>query len=732
MRTTLTANSSLHFRLRGRRLLSARLAWVGVTFLVILVSAHSIYISIHSASIAAADHLNAVGDVGQRLVYGPGGQCITGCISLTQGQATIIHLALWSVYLWVAAILFARKSDEISALVASLFLVAFGASVGTGVVYIPDHFPPVPWILALHVLPVWYLLPLLIQLGGTATIIVGCVFPDGRFIPRWTRWLLGPVAAYIAFYLYILVLNYSHLPFITQPAFLNDQLAAIPGLKSGLGGQTPYTTLSALGHAPDLLIILMLAAQVYRYRRVSNSIQRQQTKWVVYGVTIAIAGSFPLNAAYYLGVGPDTFPFILIGQCFQLIIPVTISLAIMRYRLWDIDLIINRTLVYGLLTLGVIGFYVLLVAVLGSLVQGQAHLASSLLATGLVALLFHPVRQRLQWGVNRLMYGERDEPYAVLSRLGQRLDDTLAPDTLLPTIVQTIAEALKLPYAALVLPQEGELALAASVGSPPPAPLRVPLVHQGESVGQLLLAPRPGEHSFSTADRRLLDDLARQAGVALHAVQLAVDLQRSRERLVTLREEERRRLRRDLHDGLGPALASIGLNLTAIRHQIGPHSSADPLLQETRAYLQAVIADLRRLVYDLRPPALDQLGLAGAIRQSASSYEQEGLLIAVQGPDQLPPLPAAVEVAAYRIIQEALTNVARHAQAHSCTIQLSLTESLDLAITDDGKGLPPERHAGVGLSSMRERAAELGGSCVIEPAPTGGTQVRARLPLPGA
>jgi len=166
-------------------------------------------------------------------------------------------------------------------------------------------------------------------------------------------------------------------------------------------------------------------------------------------------------------------------------------------------------------------------------------------------VLVQPLRQRLQRGVNRLLYGERDEPYAVLSRLGRRLEGTLAPDAVLPAIVETVAGALKLPYAAIAL-REGEcLAVVAAFGQPVGDPLRLPLVYRHEAVGELLLAPRAPGEPFSPADRRLLDDLARQAGVAAHAVRLTADLQRSRERLVTLREEERRRLRRDPHDGLG-------------------------------------------------------------------------------------------------------------------------------------------------------------------------------------
>jgi signal transduction histidine kinase len=213
-------------------------------------------------------------------------------------------------------------------------------------------------------------------------------------------------------------------------------------------------------------------------------------------------------------------------------------------------------------------------------------------------------------------------------------------------------------------------------------------------------------------------------------VRLTADLQRSRERLVTAREEERRRLRRDLHDGLGPQLASLTLTLAAarelLRHDV---DAADVLLQELAIHTQAAIADIRRVVYDLRPPALDDLGLVLALREQAAQYSQAGLQITIAAPERLPQLPAAVEVAAYRIVQEALTNVVRHAQAQTCTVRLALGDALDLEVKDDGVGLPQGGRAGVGLTSIRERTAELGGTCRIESTPGAGTCIQARLPL---
>jgi signal transduction histidine kinase len=322
-------------------------------------------------------------------------------------------------------------------------------------------------------------------------------------------------------------------------------------------------------------------------------------------------------------------------------------------------------------------------------------------------------------------------PYAVLSRLLNRLEATLAPEAVLPTIVETVAQALKLPYAALALKQGEDFITAAAYGLPQSEPLILPLVYQADTIGQFHLAPRAPGETFSPADRRLLADLAHQAGIAAHAVQLTADLQRSRERLVTTREEERRRLRRDLHDGLGPTLASMTLKLDAARNLLTQQpATVDPLLAEVKAQLQATIADIRRLVYDLRPPALDELGLVSALREQAMQYHSlNGPQVIVVAPPRLPPLSAAVEVAAYRIVQEALTNVARHAQAHTCRVCLTLAEALTIEVLDDGQGLPNQPRVGVGLASMRERAAELGGTCVITKGATGGTRVLAQLPL---
>jgi signal transduction histidine kinase len=308
-------------------------------------------------------------------------------------------------------------------------------------------------------------------------------------------------------------------------------------------------------------------------------------------------------------------------------------------------------------------------------------------------------------------------------------------------VVDAVAEALHLPFAAIESRTPDGYRTAASHGGarPPGATLlHVPLVHAGEEVGRLTLAGRGRRPELAPGDRRVLEDLARQVGVALHAVRtaehaarLSEDLQRSRERLVLAREEERRRIGRELHDGLGPQLAGLTMTAEAARDLVGVDDDrAGQLLDGLLGRADAAVQEVRRLAYLLRPPALDALGLVGAVRSHAATMQQ--LHVDVDAPP-LPPLPAAVEAAAYRITLEAVRNVAAHARATRCRVELRLSEgALDVTVTDDGRGLPAVPRPGLGLASMRERAAELGGRCELGPAPGGGTVLRARLPCPVA
>jgi signal transduction histidine kinase len=301
---------------------------------------------------------------------------------------------------------------------------------------------------------------------------------------------------------------------------------------------------------------------------------------------------------------------------------------------------------------------------------------------------------------------------------------------MLPVMVETIAAALKLPYVSLQLENGGRYVDGASIGQLRGAQVEVPLVHHDETLGRFVLGRRGQNESFSAADRQLLADLARQAAAALYALRLNVDLQHSRERLVMAREEERRRLRRDLHDGLGPTLAALGLKVETARNRLGHDSSADALLADLAARAQDAVSDIRRLVYGLRPPALDDLGLVGALQQLVASAEPPPRVELTAPEEGFPPLSAAVEVAVYRIAQEAVTNVVRHARATHCKVQVAIRQgALRLSVEDNGEGLPSVVRGGVGLHSMRERAEELGGEFRVEDLRTGGTRVIATLPI---
>ncbi len=633
--------------------------------------------------------------------------------------AIAVEIIFALICLGIAAAIFLRKSNDGMALLASLtfILVLLDLSEQAFAFYADQ---PV-WRPALDL---WFALILL------DLVLFLCIFPDGRFVPRWTQILIVIGA------LWILV------------QWLDPRLY-------------PWKMTFEMGFS---IIVAWLAigvvAQVYRYRYQSSPIQRQQTKWVLVGMVVSTLGL--LGLAYDIelpGVAvpsgaPSVF-FNLIGypaiQLFKLSLPLTIAIAILRYRLWDIDILINRTLVYGGLTASVIAIYVILVGVLGTTIQGRGSLILSVLATGLIAVLVQPLRDRLQRGVNRLMYGERDDPVTVLSRLGQRLEATLAPDAVLPSLAETVAQALKLPYVAIETqtdrrldspstidsPSPNTSSSSVAYGHPQPEIIRLPLIYQSEIIGQLLVSPRAPGEPLSPMDRHLLENIAHQAGLAVHAVNLTADLRLSRQRLVTAREEERRRLRRDLHDGLGPNLASQGLKLAAAKHLLEQDpASAGPLLDQVIAQNHSTVEDVRRLVYGLRPPALDEFGLIAAIRDYAAGMEGKSMLQiqVVEPPRGLPPSSAAVEVAAYRIVLEALTNVIRHAHAQHCSIRFSLDHNgtepmLQIEIQDDGIGLPSAGRSGIGTRSMRERAEEVGGTCTMDAVASGGTRVCVRIPL---
>jgi signal transduction histidine kinase len=411
-------------------------------------------------------------------------------------------------------------------------------------------------------------------------------------------------------------------------------------------------------------------------------------------------------------------------------LPGAAVVAIVRHGLYDIDLLVHRGLLYGALTLLLLAGYSTTVAVAGQVAPDHGTAIAAVLA----AVAVHPTYVALRRGVDRYLYGEGRDAHATMTRLGERLERHLAPAEVLPMVAATIGSALKVPYVAIRWPEEARP--VAEYGTPTDRPLLcLPLTYRGEAIGELGVAARSPDEHFTRRELRALTGLARQAGVAASAIRLTLDLQGARERLILSREEERRRLRRDLHDGVGPSLAGMTMQVGVVRSLIrdGELAPAAELLEQLERGLHECVGELRGVVRGLRPPALDERGLQAAIEEQASRFVSGGRL-AVRADcvgAELTDLPAAVEVAALRISVEAVTNAARHARAHTCEVRLHRDgRALLVEIGDDGDGIDARARPGVGIAAMRERAAELGGVCTVERRLHGGTLVRARLPLP--
>jgi len=556
-------------------------------------------------------------------------------------------------------------------------------------------------------------------------------FPDGNLpSPRW-NWLVWLTGLGIVG----MIISYAFFPAPLPEFGLPDNNPyGIPGseaiLEIVLNVANIFLVIGLLGAFTSLFV---------RYRR-GNSVQRVQLKWLLLSVTLALVALFSIQTMWYFN--PDDLRLVEMGIAVTsagvTAIIVAIGIAILRHNLWDVDILINRTVVYGLLTAIVTGIYVLSVSFLSVLFDGDT-LFFSLLATAIVAVSFQPLRDWIARRINRLMFGHRDEPYVVLEQLSLQLTPLVAVDEILPAIVKSIAEAVQLPYVAVMLRYDGINRLAAAYPTPEKDLTNItvemiPLVYQSDTIGQLVLAPRSHHEPFTPTERSLFNTIARQVAVAAYNVRLTEDLQRSREQIVITREEERRRLRRDLHDGLGPVLAAMSFQLDAI-HNFVEHNpgQAQQLTRDVKLQVQAVLSEIRRIAYNLRPPALDELGLLEALRQHIeSTHQPDGLNYQLVFPSSLPTLPAAVEVAAYRIIMEAITNVQRHANALTCNIRIEFDAQagyLSLDIIDDGCGMVSTSSSGVGLTAMRERTAELNGKFAIETDINVGTHVRAQLPL---
>jgi signal transduction histidine kinase len=475
-------------------------------------------------------------------------------------------------------------------------------------------------------------------------------------------------------------------------------------------------------------VLVPVAVVVHRYRQAAGD-DRRRMRWLLWAAVVDL-----LVMLATLLVPGDISSFTL-----SLAVTLTgaaVAVGILQPRAVDIDRLLGGTLVYGGLAVGVVLLDVVVLAAAGALLGDRfGEQNATLLTLLLVAGVYVPLRAPLWRVVRRWVLGEREDPYRVVSGLAERLERSDGADEQLMAVAGAVAEAFRSPYVGVEVDSVGGQQLVAEHGPRPAALQSLPIAYRGEEVGRLLL-PRDGVRAqLVTRDERLLADVVRQAAAAARASSLAAQLQQSREELVTAREEERRRLRRDLHDGMGPSLGAVVLRIDTARNLTGAGRAeeADRLLRQARDDVAAALADVRRLVHDLRPPALDDLGLAGAVRQQAERLLAPRTAVTVESGPDADDLPAAVEVAAYRIASEALANVARHARAARCRVELTrdADRALVVTVTDDGVGIAPGAPAGVGLVSLRERAAELGGRCSVQCPADGGTVVRAILPVDG-
>jgi signal transduction histidine kinase len=566
----------------------------------------------------------------------------------------------------------------------------------------------------------------------TAVVSVPVVFPDGHLPgPRW-RWLAWSAAGAV---------TCLFLGNVLSPGTNEDRLSH---WHSPLGLPARYGSIAgALSGAGILLAVIAVAGAVaglvVRWRH-GGPLVRQQL------ILLALAAWPPalvlLAVIFANGVPGWIFGVVLLP------LPVAVAVAVLNHGLYDLRRAAHRTLLWLTMSGAVVAIYA--VVVITAAVLFPAHHAwwLSALAAALAALLLIPLRESLQRAVNRVVYGRWHEPYEVLAGLGERLEAAADVDRLLDAVIAELTTGLDLRDVG-VRGLDGTVAVGATVpdgpapdgpapdGTAPDGPASsdagagngtvIPVQAFGVTVGYL--SYRIDRH-LSAPEERLVRDLARQLGGALHARLLREDLQRARERLVLAREEERRRLRRDLHDGIGPALAGLTLKSETARAVLPPGADgASRQLHDLSEEIRRTVLDVRRLVEGLRPPALDELGLAGACAQAADRLTAGSELTAsVLAPDDLPALPAAVEVAAYRIVVEAVTNTVRHARAGHCQVSINHRDTaLTITVTDDGAGLHTTTSHGHGLAIMRERAEELGGGVTVTDR-SPGVMVEARLP----
>jgi signal transduction histidine kinase len=572
------------------------------------------------------------------------------------------------------------------------------------------------------------------------------LFPHGRLPSR--RW--RPVAALtlVTFlFLNVVVAVTTQGPSFgaTQPVELS--VADYYGSDTVIGALTRYGYWVAVA-----LFVLAPLSLVVRLRRARGD-ERLQLKWACLGAVLFVTNTVVVLAVThnFLAGHPlvvilaNTVVFPLLTAAF----PVALAVAILKYRLYDIDIILNKALVYGSLAVVITAVYVAIVVGLGGAIGagGEPNLALSILATAVVAVAFQPARERLQRLANRLVYGQRATPYEVMADFARRMAQALSSEEVLPKMAEAAARGVGADRSRVrvLLPGARELSVAWPPGSSPETFDRtVTALHAGERVGDISVAKAPGDR-LTPAEDKLLEDLASQAGPALRNAALmaelrdslaaisvqAAELEASRRRIVATQDEERRRMERDLHDGAQQQLVSLSGQLRLLQRMMARDPlRAKGLLTELVVEADEALEAVRDLGRGIFPPVLADKGLAAAIAARVAKHFPEGRL---KWPSELAAarFDPAVEAAVYFCCLEALQNVARHAGEVPVIVELALAgDALVFSVTDSGPGFDPASASpGRGQQNMADRLAALGGSLEIHSRPGEGTTVRGTVPL---
>jgi len=575
-----------------------------------------------------------------------------------------------------------------------------------------------------------------VGLLGTFLILL---FPDGHLPSRRWRavgWLSGISIGFI----YLLI-------------------TVAPGRtsQSDIRFRNPFgiQALKPLGEAAFLPILLLplcilacAVALVMRYRR-STGVERLQLKWLatsgaLFAATYLVAMVLGALRAFDVWGGGELSVWI--DASFAVwfaLIPVSIGFAVLKHRLYEIDVVINKTLVFGTLAAFITAVYVAIVVGIGAaLGQGdRPNLALSIAATAVVAVAFQPVRERVQRFTNRLVYGRRSTPYEVMANFAARMGGAYGATDLVPRMARTIAEGVSAKQVEVWLKIGRTFVREATWPESSPGPLTVPddgreipdvagdrvvpVRHHGELLGLVTVTKAPGE-SLTPAEEKLLDDVASQAGLVLRNVRLIEELRSSRQRLVTSQDDERRRLERNLHDGAQQSLVTVALILRMAKGRLSPDSATVAAsLDQASELLSTAIEELRELARGIHPAILTERGLGPAL-SSLAERSQVPVHLAYGLASRPPP---AVEATVYFVVMEALANVAKYAEASSVEISVQQHDGeLVLVVSDDGIG-GADAAKGTGLRGLADRVAVVDGELEVDSPPGGGTRLTCRIPL---